>query len=735
MKPARMDIFEEGNHDGEVIPLGLSAKDMPEVLMLLTDLYSKPKLACFREYSTNAWDAHLEAGVTDPIEILLPNDLAPNLVIRDHGVGMNLHEIRTVFTQYGASTKREDDRLTGTLGMGCKSALAYCGQFTIKSVKDGWMILAQVSRKEDRTAALEILEHVETDQPNGVEITIPRMARDDFSLEEAQDFFQYWREGTVLIDGEPPEPLGGRRLGTEIILQDTKLDYAKEQSDIVVMGNVPYRLSATHRLFDTKMLRSGGMRAVQIICYVKMGSVVFTPSREDLMYTTQTLQTLSQLRKEVAGRIKWMVETDISSAPSHWEALLAQDKWTREVGLQIPKLEYQGEKIPTSWSQDAIIHFQRIPPYRPEEPHRCSYTGSRHELKLATWLEYQTKDGEEPLIIVGAPFDKKPDKYHRDGYRLEMRASAKIKLRTWSLIKNVTKAIVIPADSPDAKWLSELRVQHWDRIKDLRLPLKPKALTYCVPLWDGTDFPVANLPPNKLLYCSPESAKRYARGLKQLGSDYTLVQLMPRRVDKFLRHRPMALPFTTVYKMHLFKLLQRIKATNWQQVRMGSQDVEFFQILTDYTILDPDIIEMIKVANTPEDDKAIQAVKDYEAACNATGMASSLNWDLKVTGLAALTVKYPLLKHIDVWSLRYADDKGALYLKHLVTYLNAAYLTLAPLAEKPEEIEIDFSKPKVIASYDPAKHSAGTANSNGNGFVVTVPDIPPVNPPATKEVV
>jgi hypothetical protein len=679
-----MDIVEEGNIEGEIIPLTLSAKDMPEVLMLLTDLYSKPKLACFREYSTNAWDAHVEAGITDPIEILLPNALAPNLVIRDHGVGMSLDEIRNVFTQYGASTKREDDRLTGTLGMGCKSALAYCGQFTIKSVKDGWMILAQVSRKEDRTAALEVLEYLETNQSNGVEITIPRMNMDDFSEREAQDFFQYWREGTVLIDSKPPTPLPGRRLGENIILQDTKLDFSREQADIVVMGNVPYRLAPHHRLFDTKLLRGASNRMVQVICYVRMGSVVFTPSREDLMYTTETLRTLDKLRKEVTGRVKWMVQKDVGEAASHWEALLANDRWITEVGIKVPKLQYQGEDIPTEWTnQDRIVHFTRTPPHRPDEPHRCSYQGDRHGIKLKGWLEYQTKDGEEPLVIVGAPFDEKFDQWAKNQKRLDLRQSAKNQIRTWSLLKDTRKAIVIPQQHPDPRWLSELRVVHWNDIKDLRLPRKPKADAYCVPLWDKTEVPVATLPHNKLLYCEPDRASKFGRALKELGPGYTLVCLMPRRLDKFLRHRPGALPFQTVYKLHLNSLMQKVRQTNWQRVKMGHAEHELFRALTNEIILDPSIQEMIQIANQPEDPLALAALKAYERAAMAAGLSSSVDHLLTQIRLSHLQDRYPLIRNLDVWSLRNTRPHNKLLVRHLVTYLNAAYLTIDPSAFNP----------------------------------------------------
>ena len=75
----------------------------------MIDLYSDPELAVIREYSTNAFDAHIEAGVTRPIEITTPTHLCPFFKVRDYGFGLDVEDIREIYSQYGASTKRESD--------------------------------------------------------------------------------------------------------------------------------------------------------------------------------------------------------------------------------------------------------------------------------------------------------------------------------------------------------------------------------------------------------------------------------------------------------------------------------------------------------------------------------------------------------------------------------------------------------------------------------------------------
>ena len=65
--------------------------------VLRNQLYSDKELAIIREYSTNAADAHVEAGIADtPIEITLPTKLSPTFKIRDFGLALNDSEIQDV---------------------------------------------------------------------------------------------------------------------------------------------------------------------------------------------------------------------------------------------------------------------------------------------------------------------------------------------------------------------------------------------------------------------------------------------------------------------------------------------------------------------------------------------------------------------------------------------------------------------------------------------------------------
>ena len=98
--------------------MSIDPSGMAHVMSILTNLYADAPLAVLREYATNARDSHVAAGTDRPIEVDLPSDLNPTLVIRDFGVGLSEAEIIDVYARYGASTKRDTNDQVGAFGLG-----------------------------------------------------------------------------------------------------------------------------------------------------------------------------------------------------------------------------------------------------------------------------------------------------------------------------------------------------------------------------------------------------------------------------------------------------------------------------------------------------------------------------------------------------------------------------------------------------------------------------------------
>ena len=84
---------------GQMEEADISVGD-PRIIIhhLVKSAYQFPKITMIQEISSNAKDANAEAGNAHiPVEIKVPNALDTNLVISDHGIGINPSRMNDIF--------------------------------------------------------------------------------------------------------------------------------------------------------------------------------------------------------------------------------------------------------------------------------------------------------------------------------------------------------------------------------------------------------------------------------------------------------------------------------------------------------------------------------------------------------------------------------------------------------------------------------------------------------------
>jgi len=310
----------------EVGTFGFSPDSTVHIMTILRDtLYTDRILAVLREYSSNAWDAHREAGKADlPIKVTLPTILKPTLVIRDYGLGLSDSDVMLVYTQYGKSSKRNTDDMVGAFGIGCKSAFAYTDQFTVTSWYEGVKSVYVAVLDESNLGEMRRLDTSPCPpEETGIEIQVPVVQTD------IQTFYE---KASFLFPAFTPQPDINTPLPAPISL--TKgIGYINLKSSrwVAVMGCVPYRI-------DTAQLGDRVARAIHSIggaVYFDIGDVEISASREDLKYTEKTLKAL-QLRFEELqdAYLEDMGET--LGEKSHWEQRLLVHKMGTSLGFPIP---------------------------------------------------------------------------------------------------------------------------------------------------------------------------------------------------------------------------------------------------------------------------------------------------------------------------------------------------------------------------------------------------------------
>ena len=147
---------------------------------LFGDLYAKPFESMIREIVANAQDANKRAGYDGPVEIYVHREglYSSYIEIKDHGIGMSLDDMKSVYTTFFKSTKDTSNTDIGGFGIGSKSPLAYADLFTAISVKGGLKNVI-VTSKNDNVPTYQILaQDIPTSESDGTIIKIPVQNQD-----------------------------------------------------------------------------------------------------------------------------------------------------------------------------------------------------------------------------------------------------------------------------------------------------------------------------------------------------------------------------------------------------------------------------------------------------------------------------------------------------------------------------------------------------------------------------
>lgn len=383
MRPVATQVMHHVGQIEEEMQMGIDAGSFAHVMKILTDLYSNQILAVEREYSTNALDSNIEAGNTAPIQVILPTLALPQFIVKDQGLGLSVDDIRTIYAMYGSSTKRDSDAVTGMLGLGCKSGLTYALQFTVDAIKNGVRTIALVTKNAEGAGMIKILDTAGTDEPNGVTVTIPVKAQDvNRFRNEAYDLYRFWEPGTVLVDGEAPifERDATEDDGHLWIDPDIRVSKKAGQS-YVVMGNVPYPFDFPDHDFDHA-----------VIAWVPMGTVDFTPSREALMTTSLTEDTLKEVRDYVIKRFPVVLAQRLENAASNWDRIKVWKQWRwKAKGHGIP-----GFNLSLSYGGGSV--------HLPKDRKGFRYdTYNDKANKYEDYVSYQDVADERVAIVSGFP--------------------------------------------------------------------------------------------------------------------------------------------------------------------------------------------------------------------------------------------------------------------------------------------------------------------------------------------
>lgn len=281
---------------------GFNLKASREAFRILSSgMYSDPVLAIIRELSCNAWDSHVMAGTGDtPFDIELPTRFSPLFRIRDYGTGLSHEQVMSLYVTYFDSTKTEDNTQIGALGIGSKSPLGYTSSFSVVAYQDGEKRIYSVFIGDDDSEnpgypGIAFTGAVPTDEPNGIEISIPTQENDFRAWYEAAKSVYKWfpvKPNFVDTELEIEEVEIVRQIGKVCITEMNCYYYHSEWK--VVQGNIAYPLDFD--LIGDQYKGMYGRMKGHIV--VNIGDVMMSPNRESLTYTKQTVTSIREALDE-----------------------------------------------------------------------------------------------------------------------------------------------------------------------------------------------------------------------------------------------------------------------------------------------------------------------------------------------------------------------------------------------------------------------------------------------------
>jgi hypothetical protein len=300
---APQDVAVCGNFAKSEFAVG----DLGFIVDLFSDkVYSHKERAVIRELSCNAHDSHVLAGTQHvPFDVHLPTILEPFFSVRDYGTGLSDRDVRTIFAGIGISTKRNSNEVIGCFGIGSLSPYALADSFTVKSYHNGTVRTYTCYRDENRCPIVALLIEDETEEKNGLEVSVS-VDGEFYAFEtEAEKVFQLWSGTTPNINNKQVvEKI--KELNNGYIIKGENFGFTSRYGQLLaVMGNISYNIPLE-------------MNRNNIDGYIKfaMGELEFDTARENIVVTEKTRQVIAERIKSVKEEACELVKRQIEAQPT-----------------------------------------------------------------------------------------------------------------------------------------------------------------------------------------------------------------------------------------------------------------------------------------------------------------------------------------------------------------------------------------------------------------------------------
>lgn len=313
--------------------------------ILRNQLYSDKVLAIVREYSTNAYDAHVDAGIGEkPIQIKCPSYFDLSLHIRDFGFGLSEEDVFNIFASYGESTKRNTNSQVGMMGLGSKSAFCYSDSFTIVSYNNGEKKIYSAYIDDSGIGKISKV-NTESTNETGLEIQIPVKRHDVYNFHNTLIAFLREFNPKPIITNESTVEEKINDFNPKIILNGNGWEIREVgygTNHFCIMGNVMYPVNINNIDLDEDSISSIRYLGGNVIIFANIGDVKPNASREMLDYIPMTKQFLREKFNSLIDEMKDRSISKIVNSASYWEAKINFGLVSKFIPSKDRNLNYKG---------------------------------------------------------------------------------------------------------------------------------------------------------------------------------------------------------------------------------------------------------------------------------------------------------------------------------------------------------------------------------------------------------
>lgn len=489
MKIALPEYTVESSADFKSLAYGFGD---PVILMefLRNTLYSNPIATIVQEYMSNGRDAHRERGNPEqPLKITLPTKIDPHFYCRDFGLGISPNRMSEVFTQYGVSTKRSENKETGGFGLGCKSAYSYTDTFTVVTIteeSDGcktkrtWVSILD----ESGLGAINLVSEEKTDEDTGTTIIIPVNPGDYHEFTRQVKRTASWWDIKPEITNHPEfvwdkyYPVFEGKDKDWVITNSNRHEGKFE----AILDGIPYRLHLSS-IYPNKSDDEDAdydptnnpipqyaidLSSTDLKMFFNCGDLQVTLNREAIDYSPEGIELLQKRIKKAYEEILEHLEKELNEAKNLWEANI---KW-RSV-----KSKFGFIKNSSKWKGFSLSTVIRVP-----QDHRWDLP-AKDRTKVYHYIRDEGKDGDENKPKLAASTNSRTQSYYsRDVNNIPCNNEALlVEDDTHYSVPPRTKIRTLFVENPDINDIYIVRIKsdkirknledeyHWSELEPIKL--------------------------------------------------------------------------------------------------------------------------------------------------------------------------------------------------------------------------------------------------------------------------